>query len=67
MGDISQFKKGDRFKVVIPNPKGIPVGTIAEYQGENQRYCGGTYRMLMIREDNGEEFCAFDHWFEKVS
>lgn len=67
MAEITGFVAGDRFKVVIPNPKSIPVGTTAVYKGENQRCCGGTYKMWMIRDDTGEEFCAFDHWLEKIS
>ncbi len=67
MGDISEYSAGDRFKIVINNPKGIPVGTIVEYTGEQKRYCGGTYRMTVTREDNSQEVCVFDHWLEKIA
>lgn len=66
MNDISKFKKGDRFKIVIANAKSIPIGTIVRYLGENKLVCGGVYHMLMVREDTGEEICAYDHWLEKI-
>ncbi len=67
MAEITGYNAGDRFKIIIPNPKSIPMGTTAVYTGENKRCCGGTYKMWMTRDDNGERFCAFDHWLQKIS
>lgn len=67
MADISHYHAGDRFKIVVPNAKSIPLGTIVCYTGENKRCCGGTFKMICTSADSSEEFWCFDHWLQKVS
>lgn len=66
MADISDYYIGDKMRVIVPNSKSIPIGTIVTYTGYNKRCCGGTYKMGIIIEGASEQTWGFDHWFEKV-